>query len=323
MGVVARKTRSLLWLMRRPQQLRTAMRRNFYELRARVTGRSWFLYEFVDRVPFVCDLSNETSVRLFLYGYQEHAEIDIVRNWLRPDDLVVDVGANIGVLTAVYASCVGPRGRVLAIEPSPHTFAVLVESLERLGLSSVVPVSCCASDGAGVTSFFVSTSAESVPEEESMRVSEERRAQFRQVLTTSATLDSLVASLDVAVPPAAVKVDVEGAEPLVLRGASGILSSDDLPLVLIEIHRTALANFNFTPEDVLRFLPADRFDRYFIPRSISDVTEARRHGRMYRLDDVRNLPIYSNIIAIPTTGRFAARRPGVESSLRDYQSGWS
>jgi FkbM family methyltransferase len=315
MGVISRKARSLVWLLRRPEQLRTSMRRNAYELRGRLTGRSWFLYEFLDGVPFICDLSNETSVRLFLHNYQERTEIDAVRSWLNEGDLAIDVGANIGLLTAVYASCVGAGGRVLAVEPSPRTFAVLVESLERVGLQQVLAVSCCASDSEGVTSFFISGSAESVPEEESMRVAADRRGQFRQVITTAARLDTLVAQLDNPVAPALVKVDVEGAEPLVLRGAAGLLGTDDPPLVVIEIHRLALANFNFVPNDVLRFFPAERYERYFIPRSISDATESRRHGAIYELDDESRLPIYSNMIAIPRVGRFAGRRSRLATSI--------
>jgi FkbM family methyltransferase len=257
---------------------------------------------------------------LFVKGYQENAEIEAAMAWLRPGESCIDVGANVGWLSAAFASAVGPQGRVLSLEPSPGSFAFLVGALRILGLRHVVPIACCASNDDGVTSFYVADGKRAGAEEESMQIGADRSGEFRQMLVPKAKLATLCGAMDAFSRPALIKVDVEGAEPLVLSGASPLLDCDNPPLVICEIHRTALGNYDFTPADVLKHLPANRFDLYFIPRSISDQTADRRHGRVYALRDPAQLPIYSNLLALPCSGHDACRHAAVRTVL-DAHSG--
>ena len=60
-----------------------------------------------------------------------------MRSLLRPGDVAIDAGANIGLFTVLAASQVGPHGRVIACEPSPTTMRLLRDNVERNGFDWV------------------------------------------------------------------------------------------------------------------------------------------------------------------------------------------
>ena len=114
MNVLVRKFRSLLSHARTPSQLTPALRRNVALARGLINGRGCFTYDSPLRIRFICFTDNPTSLQLFVRGYQEEAEIEIARAWLHPGDRCIDVGANVGLLSVVFASAVGKDGAVLA-----------------------------------------------------------------------------------------------------------------------------------------------------------------------------------------------------------------
>src|SRR5262245_3941932 len=71
---------------------------------------------------------------LDIYGEYSEGEIDLFRQLLRPGDVAVDVGANIGALTIGMARLVGPSGAVLAFEPQRVIFDILAQNIRLNGL---------------------------------------------------------------------------------------------------------------------------------------------------------------------------------------------
>ncbi|TXS92733.1 FkbM family methyltransferase [Parahaliea maris] len=71
------------------------------------------------------------SRQLLETGIWEPFETSLVQRFLEPGDVFVDVGANIGYFTVLAALCVGPAGRVFAVEPDPANLALLRENLQR------------------------------------------------------------------------------------------------------------------------------------------------------------------------------------------------
>jgi FkbM family methyltransferase len=74
---------------------------------------------------------------LDVYGEYSEGEIDLFRQLLRPGDVAIDVGANIGALTVPLARLVQPGGAVLAFEPQQAIFDILCNNLRTNGLSNV------------------------------------------------------------------------------------------------------------------------------------------------------------------------------------------
>jgi FkbM family methyltransferase len=71
---------------------------------------------------------------LDLYGEWSEGEVDLFRLLLKPGDMVVEAGANIGAHTVVLAQIVAPTGCVFAFEPQPGVFGVLLENAGRSGV---------------------------------------------------------------------------------------------------------------------------------------------------------------------------------------------
>ena len=74
---------------------------------------------------------------LDVYGEYSEGEIDLFRQLLRPGDVAIDVGANIGALTVPLARLVQPGGAVVAFEPQRTIFEVLCNNLRLNGLANV------------------------------------------------------------------------------------------------------------------------------------------------------------------------------------------
>lgn len=134
-----------------------------------------------------------------------------VRATLREGMSFVDLGANIGYFTLLAAHLVGPRGRVLAVEPNPRNVR-LIEASRRLngfGHVTVAPVAAGRETGVLVlnTSFSNGTTSD-VPEEVNQLFSAE--------IVPSLRLDALLGD----VPVDFIKIDVEGAEYNALLGGA-------------------------------------------------------------------------------------------------------
>jgi FkbM family methyltransferase len=147
-------------------------------------------------------------------------------NLLRPGATFFDVGANAGFHTLLASVLVGPRGPVLAVEPSPRNLSYLREHVRMNDLGNVVVVDAAAADRAG-SAFFDATSGTATG-----------RLAATGISVTTVTLDDVVGS-GTAPDPEVLKIDVEGAEALVLEGAYSVLRRAR-PHVLLAAHSSDL-----------------------------------------------------------------------------------
>jgi FkbM family methyltransferase len=159
---------------------------------------------------------------------------------LEPGDLVVDVGANIGYMTSLFAARVGPAGRVESFEPHPRIFARLrrnVESCRRRGLpaAEVTLHECALGDSDGWTRlvepriFGINEGASTVAPGGVTTQNAAGEASFEiRVARFDSVLDGRQAAL--------LKVDVEGFEAEVLGGARHALARRAIRHVIYEAH---------------------------------------------------------------------------------------
>lgn len=159
---------------------------------------------------------NHLSLYIWTYPDFRADDVSVLKTWLRPGDVYVDAGANIGSLAAVAATIVGPSGQVIAIEANPNTFV----QLRRNASSNMACV--CVALGAGPGSTTISDE----PADDKNRVGR------GGIPVAVCALDSLVASGRIRL----LKLDVEGYEAAVLRGASKLLQRTDVVYVEIGGH---------------------------------------------------------------------------------------
>ena len=182
-----------------------------------------------------------------LYQIPEAYEPDLWRLLMaevRRGDIVADVGASIGLYTLALASRVGADGLVYSYEPDPESFGWLCRNVALNQLSERVRVFCCAlgekdgslgfAGGRGTESMVVLAEPQATNQVQAVR------------------LDSVFAHdrLDI------LKIDVEGFEEKVLRGAAGLLSDPARAprCMFVEVHPFAWDLFGVSDQSLLGFL---------------------------------------------------------------------
>lgn len=182
----------------------------------------------------------------------EKRELTDLLGEIEADDVFFDVGANTGLYTLFMAKrC--PNATVVALEPYPPNVRLLKRDIERNGLKNVDVRSVALSDSADTVKF-------DQPEQEdagygSGSIEPEPGGSNSTVEVTAKSGDELI--LDGAIPtPNAVKIDVEGSEPLVVEGMEDALSTPECRLVYCEIHRSdveyrpSIGDFGMTLPDM-------------------------------------------------------------------------
>lgn len=162
-------------------------------------------------------------------------EAVVVQRLIRPGDVVVDAGANIGYITALLAGWVGAHGLVHSIEPIPETFRLLQRSMRKLGLRQVQCHGCGVSDQPGQAMMEVPAYPDGAENfyESKVVTAAQARPGVRCLPVELRTLDQVVG--DSLARVAFMKVDVEGHEEPALRGAQELLRRAR-PALLIEIN---------------------------------------------------------------------------------------
>ena len=140
--------------------------------------------------------------------------------WLMPGDGVIDVGANVGNYAEAFAKAVGPTGKVVALEPDPETAERCRAKCEPYPQITVQSVAL--TDRAGMVTLYRDTDDR---RRNSLWCSNLIKDTGECVDVPAITLDAVVAT----VPRlAGIKIDAQGAEALILRGATQTLQRDNL-----------------------------------------------------------------------------------------------
>jgi FkbM family methyltransferase len=231
------------------------------------------------------DLADTAIGRGVLEGRYECQE----RAWLvaqaQPGDVVLDIGANIGYFTLLLAARVGGRGHVLAYEPAADNADLIARSVEANGQAAIVTLRRAA---VGTASGDLALAF--LPEEQ-------RTNSGGAFLLASGAKPPLghrtarvpVVALDEEEMPgrvALVKIDVEGAEPQVVRGGRRLFARDR-PKVLAELNPNALRRAGSQPADFLSLMRDLGYEAY------------RLHEGLHPLDpDVRDERSFS-VVFLP------------------------
>jgi FkbM family methyltransferase len=210
-------------------------------------------------------------------GVWEADLMKLLARMLRPGAVFVDVGANVGFHTVLAAQLVGPAGKVFAVEPAPWTLELLRANVRRSGVDvTVLPVA--ASEARGTVRLSVDPAHRS-----GARLGTELGPGPE---VDAATLDELLPE-EVAVD--VLKVDVEGAEPLVFRGAGAVLGRSPGLVAVVEF-RDERHLSGERPSEVLAFYESLGFELCLLrrngdvqPASAQAVLERSRHAPSFNL----------------------------------------
>ena len=182
------------------------------------------IINFVNRSRLIVEKGMTGATGNIYTGLHEFEDMSFVLHLLRKDDLMLDIGANIGSYTILAGAEVGAK--CFAFEPIPETFRCLVDNVNINGIYEKVKCyNIGLADKNGILKF---TSNLNTTNHVVFNTSSIKNVDIIDVPVRK--LDTIVSGCD----PLLIKIDVEGFELQVLKGADEILKSKSLLAVIIE-----------------------------------------------------------------------------------------
>jgi FkbM family methyltransferase len=188
---------------------------------------------FVPHIGWLRYPSNDIVLLHLREGSFEFREQAFLWSFLREDDTFLDIGAHCGLFSALASQIIGENGRILAFEPNPDILPFLVANTER---DKVDVHAMALSDAGGEATLWQGGSSDTAL---SSIVYELQNAKHSTVKTQ--TLDDSLATIDIG-QVALAKVDVEGSELKLFRGAKQTLKRKSVLAFIVE----------FTEENMLK-----------------------------------------------------------------------
>jgi FkbM family methyltransferase len=193
-------------------------------------------------------LDDLDTLNLSVYGIYEEFETNLIKQEVKKGDVILDIGANIGYYTLIFAKLVGESGKVYAFEPDPTNFALLKKNIEANGYNNVVLIQKA-----------VSNKSEKIK----LYISKENRGDHRiyPSYESRQTVEIECVRIDDYNIPKVdfIKMDIQGSELGAIQGMENLLNLNQ-PLTLItELWPFAMKKFGTDAREYINLLENHRF----------------------------------------------------------------
>lgn len=243
------------------------------------------------------DLANWSQRLTWFMGrfYEVDTQL-IIRAFVKPGDTLIDVGANIGMITLLASRQVGPTGQVLCFEPNPSACAALRRVIQLNDIKNVEIYELALSNVSETKTLSVTLGHDGLGT--LADVTGKREFEVTYPVMTMPGDSILPQTLDGDV---FIKIDVEGFEPFVLEGLRDTIQKYR-PIILTEFEPAHLERAGTSASALFAFADANGYSLCNIE------TERRRFGYKVRLRDSPNLKDMSrNVLWVPNTLRSDSR----------------
>lgn len=195
-----------------------------WQIAARLFPDAEFIVPFTKKTVLIAKKGRSGATGNVYCGIDEFVDMSFVLHFLRPGDLFIDVGANIGSYTVLASGHCGVQS--IAVEPVPSTFQNLQKNVRVNDLSTLVNCkNACIGNSASEIWF-------STNNDTTNHVVLEPQTDASAIRVPMISLDDLVANASAT----CIKIDVEGFEGSVIDSGSAVLSSPSLYAVLLELN---------------------------------------------------------------------------------------
>ena len=198
--------------------------------------------------------ANEDVGKAILANSFESQELSYIQQELSNDSVFIDVGANTGLFSLFMASKFKSI-EVHAFDPIKLNISLLSASIEINDFSNIVVNQTCVGDYDGLVEFSISSDSAYSSILDSGRKPEIKKIQIPIIRLDTYILNLKINKIDV------IKIDVEGAEKLVITGASGLFSSPALrpKLMMIELYDANLNAFKTSIKEIIDLLQLNHY----------------------------------------------------------------
>lgn len=203
------------------------------------------------------DITRMLYEQQHLVKFGKSFEADVLQRFLeliRPGSVILDIGANVGLFSLVGSEGTGPNGKILAFEPQPLTHATLLRNLSLNGAGNVRTFPIALSDQPGRIRLSVPKEVRATYSYGDSYLSIDPSAHDDPMAQIECKrLDDVLAEQGIDRVDL-IKIDVEGAEYLCLKGATRLLDSQHKPVILMECDETLCRRFGLSVFDTLLLL---------------------------------------------------------------------
>lgn len=203
-------------------------------------------------------LDAKDSLELSIGGIYERLEIELVKKEVKKGDVVLDIGANIGYFTLLFAKLVGKRGKVFAFEPAPDNFSLLEKNLKVNGYENVILVRKVVSNETEKVRLYLSE--QNLGDHRIYDSGDSRRSVEVEAIRLDDYFESYEGKIDF------IKMDIQGSEARAVQGMSLLLQKNGNVKLLTEFWPFGLAKSGFEPKTYLSLLTEHHFEFYDVKR---------------------------------------------------------
>ena len=196
------------------------------------------------------------SLDLSINGVYGELDTKIIREEIHEGDIVIDVGANIGYYTLIFAQLVGSSGKVFAFEPEPKNFEILKKNIKINNYQNLVAEQKIVSDKSGIVKLFIAEHGIV-----GHRINQEKSSQ-KFIEVESIILDNYIKKLNLDNKINFIKIDVEGSEPKVLEGTKEIIQKSNQLKIFTEFNREAVKEYGIEPKEMIDLFYRNGFKIY-------------------------------------------------------------
>jgi FkbM family methyltransferase len=227
---------------------------------------------------FQIDLSGGMHKSVFFLGEYERAVTDVISSVVRPKDVCLDIGANFGWYTTLL-NRICTEGEVHAFEPLPDVFEELKQNWKLAGEPKNVFLNKLAlGDEVKIINFH---RFKNLPSGFSS-ISTHGKEDFETFSVQMTTLDSYLTENKVGGVDF-IKIDVEGAELMFLKGATRLFEQQTPPLIMAEMALGTTKGFGYLPNDLIEFI-RERAEYEFY--ALNDYNGTLRKIEGFSTDDI-------------------------------------
>jgi len=216
-----------------------------------VLMKSYLKSDFAEINGHKMFLDKEDTLSLSIRGVWEKFETECIKKILTKEMVVIDLGANIGYYTLIFAKLVGPQGKIFAFEPEPNNFDLLKKKTLINGYQNVVLEQKAISNKNERLKLYLDK--KNLGAHKLFFTHADQKFIEVDVITLDDYFNNYDGNIDF------IKMDVEGSEILIIEGMSNLLKKNTNIIMMVEFAPILIKKAGRNPEELLEILTKHDF----------------------------------------------------------------
>lgn len=209
-----------------------------------------------------------------------------IKKYLEKGNIVIDVGAHIGYYSTYMARLVGKTGKVYAFEPEPHNFKLLERNVKENKFSNIILENKAVSDHVGKSYLYLNE--KSTGDNRIFYSNDNREKIVVDLITLDEYFKNIKKKVDL------IKIDVQGVDLKVLKGAKKILDSNKHIKIAVELYPEGLRLAGDNDENLLKFLDINKFKIFYVNEVSGrlELINIKKFIRYFRKNNIKDANLF-------------------------------